>query len=326
MHQWLRALATNAVLADSSRVKLFTPWVREGEGSSSYAYGWAVDRTPRETTRIGHNGGNGYFFADLLNYSDERVIVVFLTNEAVNETVERDILRLTFGETVAPLPVTIESPSPAQLALYAGRYRFDDGTELEVRASGGTLDIPATDLRAATLFFPALSLAHEARVSGIDTITTRVVAGMAAGEFAAFRRHFRPIPGYDADGEVEFWTGAFSRFANAVGAFRDSRVLGTIVGPSRQGEALMTYVEVRFERGSRVLRFVQLADGSQPGFFVQNVPPNALPDRHLLAATSGREFVTHNFRLGHTGRVTFETDGARVVAMAIGGRRADRVQ
>jgi CubicO group peptidase (beta-lactamase class C family) len=102
LYRWHLALETDRVLSDSSRRKAFSKWAPESEGGTSfYGYGWAVTPTTRGTTLIWHNGGNGYFFANFRRYVEERVVIIFATNEYVNRTVESDVVRLVFGREVS---------------------------------------------------------------------------------------------------------------------------------------------------------------------------------------------------------------------------------
>lgn len=98
LYRWHLALETDRVLSDSSRRKAFNRWAPESDDSMSfYGYGWAVTATTRGTTLIWHNGGNGYFFANFRRYVDERIVIIFTTNEYANRTVENDVVRLMFG-------------------------------------------------------------------------------------------------------------------------------------------------------------------------------------------------------------------------------------
>ena len=54
------------------------PWVDEG-GGSHYGYGWSIEQTPCGPL-VTHNGGNPYFFADFLRYTDSGVFVYYTTN------------------------------------------------------------------------------------------------------------------------------------------------------------------------------------------------------------------------------------------------------
>lgn len=78
MFNWHRALVGTAVLNDAAKAQLFRGWVEEG-GGSFYGYGWSIEDTPFGRL-VAHNGGNSYFFADFLRYTDSGVMVYFATN------------------------------------------------------------------------------------------------------------------------------------------------------------------------------------------------------------------------------------------------------
>jgi Beta-lactamase len=83
MYNWYRALKKNEILDANAKKKMYTPWVAEGEGAPShYGYGWVIVTTQRGTTLITHNGGNGVFFADYLNFEDEDVFVFIQSNSS----------------------------------------------------------------------------------------------------------------------------------------------------------------------------------------------------------------------------------------------------
>lgn len=78
MFRWHLALTGTHVLTDAAKGKLFRPWVDEG-GGSHYGYGWSIEDTPFGRL-VSHNGGNPYFFADFLRYTDSGVVVYYTTN------------------------------------------------------------------------------------------------------------------------------------------------------------------------------------------------------------------------------------------------------
>lgn len=330
LYRWHLALETDRVLSDSSRAKAFRKWVPESEdGDSFYGYGWAVEPTPRGTTLISHNGGNGYFFADFRRYVDDRVVVTFATNESANQAVENDVVRLVFGQELAELPTGGAGLDSTQLGRYAGSYRLASGIEFEIRNAGGALEIPAADPQLAMTFIalPPLELAHRERLAGIDSVTARIVAGMAAGDFGPYREHFLPVAGFKVDDEVGFWTGALKNWSERWGPFRGSAVLVSRVAPARGMTALQTYVAVRFARGTRVIRFLQPAEGPTRGFFVETVGSSGLPGRHLLVPRSATEFVTYSLAFRIPTEVTFVLEGDRVLGLTVpGGGRAEKVR
>ncbi|WP_298756812.1 serine hydrolase domain-containing protein [uncultured Psychroserpens sp.] len=82
MYKWHNVLKSNLVLSNEAITKYFTPYVKEGDAQSYYAYGWAMYKTSRGTTLAAHNGGNGIFFADFWRYLDDDMVIIVLNNKA----------------------------------------------------------------------------------------------------------------------------------------------------------------------------------------------------------------------------------------------------
>lgn len=78
MFRWHLALGGTNILSETAKAKLVRPWVEEG-GGSHYGYGWSIEDTPFGRL-VSHNGGNPYFFADLLRYTESGVFVYYTTN------------------------------------------------------------------------------------------------------------------------------------------------------------------------------------------------------------------------------------------------------
>ncbi|AEE48140.1 serine hydrolase domain-containing protein [Haliscomenobacter hydrossis] len=86
LYKWHQALLGDKILSKAAKTKYYAKHIEEGEGAGSYyGYGWAIFPTPRQTTLIAHNGGNGVFFCDFLRYVDEDITVILLTNAARRE-------------------------------------------------------------------------------------------------------------------------------------------------------------------------------------------------------------------------------------------------
>lgn len=93
MHRWYKAIWSDTVLSAESREEYFKPHVAENrEGTAFYAYGWATATTERGTRFIGHNGGNGIFFADFRMYPDDGVVIIYTCNDAQNLSGEMERL------------------------------------------------------------------------------------------------------------------------------------------------------------------------------------------------------------------------------------------
>lgn len=81
MYKWYIALKGETILSAEQKNKMYTPHIAEDpSGQSHYGYGWAIIKTRRDTRLITHNGGNGIFFADYLNFEDENTFVYVSSN------------------------------------------------------------------------------------------------------------------------------------------------------------------------------------------------------------------------------------------------------
>lgn len=329
LYRWHRVLEMDAVLSAASKEKMFTPHVPESEGSDShYGYGWAITPTVRGTRLIWHNGGNGYFFADFRRYVDEDLLVVFAINDAANEQVEEGVLRLVHGGEVALPPVAEVNLSEAALASLAGTYRLPSGVELEIEADDGRLRARTLDPEAAALFVrpPAPPADAAERLQGIDSLTATVVDGMARGDLGSFREAYLREGGPEVEDEVAFWTRAFKVWQQRYGPYRGSAVLASGAGSGPQGETIDTYVVVRFEEGSRLIAFRQAPDGDPQGFFLDALPPDALPTEFSFVPISTTEFATYHFGFGIESRVRFELGpGGRAEALRVGNPEGEVV-
>ena len=78
MHRWLRSLRNHEILSEESVELLFSEHMDEGGGDSFYGYGWVVMKYGAGGKVIGHNGGNGFFFADLNFLPEQQDLGYFL--------------------------------------------------------------------------------------------------------------------------------------------------------------------------------------------------------------------------------------------------------
>lgn len=81
MFRWHRTLDGHDVLSETAKRKLFTPYVREDDGDSHYAYGWVI-LTPDGHQVAWHNGGNGYSYAEIALLPDDELMVFWATGAA----------------------------------------------------------------------------------------------------------------------------------------------------------------------------------------------------------------------------------------------------
>lgn len=80
MYRWHQALQENIILSETTRQKMFTPYVSEGYWwqESHYGYGWVIMSTSQGTLQT-HNGGNDIFHADIHRYVGADVFI-FITS------------------------------------------------------------------------------------------------------------------------------------------------------------------------------------------------------------------------------------------------------
>jgi CubicO group peptidase (beta-lactamase class C family) len=81
MFRWHLALDGHDVLSEEARRKLFTPYVREDDGDSYYAYGWVI-LTADGHEIAWHNGGNGYSYAEIARIPDTGLMIFWATGTA----------------------------------------------------------------------------------------------------------------------------------------------------------------------------------------------------------------------------------------------------
>jgi CubicO group peptidase (beta-lactamase class C family) len=148
MLRWHKALEGDALLSAEARRKLLTPHVKVDEGGRSYAYGWGVSKTARDTRRIAHNGGNGIFAADFQRFVEEDSMFFIASNRAEFPCIPLSpaIESLLFGAQVE-LPPEVVKLDPAALRPSAGVYALDSGGSLTVKVEGGHLSVTGAPKR-----------------------------------------------------------------------------------------------------------------------------------------------------------------------------------
>jgi len=141
---WDRALREGRVLSAATLARAYTRHVEEGAGAGTwYGYGWALVPTPRQTTLVTHNGGNGYFFADLLRYVEEGVTIALAVNRPNPQARQlgREVARMVFDPGYTP--VLAAPAAPVESTTVPGGARGDlvqaivaalqDGSESRLR-------------------------------------------------------------------------------------------------------------------------------------------------------------------------------------------------
>jgi CubicO group peptidase (beta-lactamase class C family) len=300
LYRWHLALQGDTVLSAAAREKYTKPYVAEGPlAQSFYAYGWAVFATPRKTTLVAHNGGNGVFAADFRRYIDEKTVVIAMSNGEmpaidVTPTLEAVIFGQPFAMPPAVAPLSPE-PAATTLARLAGTYQLaapaisgttaiSGGTSglqpgsITVTVDGTALLLASTDPRAFALL-NFLDPPGDARFSDLEARSRTIIEAGARGDFNAVRQAMgtdRPVERI-AQNQGAMWKDRRGR----IGEFRGVEIAGSGRGPAGR----IVYVRIAGERGSEFVQF-----GWEAGEMMMMRPLDALPQARLLPgapATSG---------------------------------------
>jgi len=110
LYKWHQALEPNEVLQPETLTLMESPHVAENEsGTSHYGYGWAIFKSPSGTKIVTHNGSNGIYFADLIRYVEDDVVVIVLSNAILgnsSQNVAWEISRMVFNSNYQPTPLS----------------------------------------------------------------------------------------------------------------------------------------------------------------------------------------------------------------------------
>jgi CubicO group peptidase (beta-lactamase class C family) len=105
MFKWSKALQTNLIFNEDATKRLLSPKLRAVETEESYyAYGWDVAKTSRNTTRIWHNGSNRIFYADVMIFPQDKVVLIWLSNKSNDEfnDLNMELTRIIFNPDYIP--------------------------------------------------------------------------------------------------------------------------------------------------------------------------------------------------------------------------------
>jgi CubicO group peptidase (beta-lactamase class C family) len=246
MLAWHRALDTDAVLSKDARAKYFMPYVAEGPlGLSHYAYGWAVSKSPRGTTVVQHNGGNGIFVAEFVRFPDEDAMLFLTsTNTDLTATPVVEVLeRMLFGGK-AVMPPRVVDVAPARVAALAGEWRLPQGGTLTVAADGGALLVRPGGQEAFSAL-AAVSPAQAARLADVATRTAEIAARTFAGDLSSLHEAMGGAMPLDEMRAQE--TNMMRDRETRLGKFKGSAIAGAI---PRDEETIRVFVRLDFEKGS----------------------------------------------------------------------------
>jgi hypothetical protein len=300
LYQWHQALTQNTVLSAVEKKKMFAPHVLEAPGgSTSYGYGWVVQKTGRGTTLVWHNGGSDEGFTSYVGrYLDENAVIILLSNSVLSGGVQPiafapDTLEkiLFGGEYMIPPPSVLRTEK--ELQRYEGTYRLSSGGSFVVSVKNGSLSLDSQGRDAvAVLTYPNA----ERSPSPLGDRFKAVFDSMSRGDFASLEEIVGPEAALDHTKRF----GAFWReWESKLGLYQGTQIL--ITTPT--GSRISTYLQLNFEKGSQVIRAAQREGGpvsfSRGGLSARSA---------FLAVPVGRdEFSYFDFRSGTNIVIDFAT-------------------
>jgi len=145
MHRWLNTVRGRGVLDTKTARRWTTGYVDEGNGESTYAYGWVV-RDTEWGRMISHGGSNRIFSADFVWLPEQKLFFYIQGNTSMVSTSmisaldQRDRLLDAAYDAEFPMPPLVKldpAASPAKARERAGIYHLE----------GGKLELTADDTR-----------------------------------------------------------------------------------------------------------------------------------------------------------------------------------
>jgi CubicO group peptidase (beta-lactamase class C family) len=246
---WEQAIRSGRVLDPETTKKIFTPGPKVGS-NASYAAGWIVARSQRNTTVFLHAGDIGGFNTDMRRLVDEHATIIFLSNtreggRGYREIVSIMVTRILFG------PEPILPPAPARVSESAlrrwdGAISVAPGVTVDARVRDGAVWLTARKQEGMFALAGADSAARAQALSFnrlAETTAGQLLSGDASGLDSVIS------PSLVETSHVEFFR-LWKAVADSIGGVTVREVLGTTISPPSGGRTL---VRLTGPRGSRVM-------------------------------------------------------------------------
>ncbi|MBV8518367.1 MAG: beta-lactamase family protein [Acidobacteria bacterium] len=286
MYRWSLALDGDKVLSAASRKKLFTPYVREGNAPSSYAYGWAIYPLPNGHTIVMHNGGDGTFAADFRRYVDDGIVYYITSNvsERPSIAVSKWIGRLATGQGDVPMPPKVKTLTKEELHKFEGTR---DGMRFTANANGSVTAEPLT-----AEAFARLAPSPGARAPMLAEATEHakaVIDGIVARDYKPLQTAFGG--GRSLEEITARQTRARQELESKYGALKGATIVGTRV----ERQDLATVVRLDFERGASYVVLMWGGPKNLVGLRLVDEMPGS-----VFYPVSATQLASYDFTTGET--------------------------
>lgn len=308
MHRWVRALQSAKVLAPASVAEMWKPRAPEGGGDTFYGYGWSVSEPAPGWKIVGHNGGNGYTFADC-NFATEAppgsdgagLMFILMTNESRFSPASEHIGRILLGDAPAA-PPALAPLADAELARLEGTYEFGKTESVTVTRSGAGVRLEGVGFRIGAL----LAGLKPEEIQGAEIRAERLTVMLTA----AIRGDFQPIAdAYAGRVPVERLSAAyadrFAQMSQRIGKPTGVKIVGAAPGedPARR-RILFRWVG---DKGESELMGAVWQGDSLVGFNATPLSPGV-----LAWPIGGGTFRAYDIRTGPGPEFRFEDRDGRI--------------
>ncbi|HET9939908.1 MAG TPA: serine hydrolase domain-containing protein, partial [Candidatus Eisenbacteria bacterium] len=247
--KWEQALRSGRVLDAPTTAKLFAPGVAMSP-TSSYAGGWLVVRSQRNTTVIMHGGDIGGFNADMRRMVDEHATIIFLSNtrdagRGYRDVVPYTVTRVLFGPEPTLPPAPVHVPESA-LRRWNGPVPVAPGVTVDARTHGGQVWLTARTQEGMFALAGADSMARAQSLT-LNRLAETTTLPLLSGEATGLDSIFSPSLVETAH---PYFFQLWKAVADSIGGVTSHEVLGSTVSPPSGARSL---VRVTGPKGSRVM-------------------------------------------------------------------------
>jgi len=307
MYRFHLALEGNAILPAESKALLFPP--------------------DKPVTLV---GGNGIHYFVYYREPAARLAVFVASIDAGLRAMdlERELVRLTKGREVE-MPPAVVKLGGAVLERYAGTYRLASGASIIASVEGDALALSG-DGQAAMDLLAGNGPDTAARSAELNARTQAIVDAGDKGDYGPLAKALGPGAPLSLDELRKREDAVAKQRTDAFGAFREVKVLGTIVRTSGRGPRTTmspaeatTVVRYNYGRGTAYTQFMWGAEG------LVGIRPGPAPATFAFRPQSDTAFASYDLSAGRTTGISFRIDAAGRVASlrfdsnGVEARRAD---
>jgi len=222
-------------------------------------------------------------------------------------------VRLTKGREVE-LPPAVVKLSARALEKYAGTYRLASGASLIASVEDDALALTGEGQEALNLLAGS-GPDTAARGADLNARAKAVVDAGAKGDYGPLAKALGPGMPLSLDELRKREDAVAKQRTDAFGAFREAKVLGTIIRTAARGPRTTmspaeatTIVRFDYERGTAYTQFMWGAEG------LVGIRPGPAPATFAYRPRSETAFASYDLSAGRTTGITFKVDAAGRVA------------